>query len=612
MATDLCLRVLKFSHALGVRADNTIPWTHLQASDIFAVVRGKDTQIADGQLSLDVVQGTTVLETLNVAQYIDAAQQARRGAESHGVRLETEQLPIFGITKDALLALRYRHEPDGKVRQFATLVIKLTHTYLSQQRRIQLRFEDATQCRKLVTAFMQRGMEFQEQRPGTARTTQARPTTGHGPERLLTATSSSPYFDAEQTSRHLSATHQQADPQHDRQPDTVTQLHGEHISNSSTTKQSQDIASQDMGPPRYFSRDEVAAPREAIPERPSTAQIYTSFTTPSQQTLIKPQETVQRPSDPARERPSSTSHVSQLAAIREAVEEAATPPAAAHNISDMRMTTSMAHTEWSSGTPELTTLSSIRSETIGAPSSSARPSTAATTLPPEHYELPPPRVLPFKRPSSKSSSAGSKTAKSTKPAMVMPRLPVPAAAKSSVAVTSEIAAPQSSYKQVASTRPATSSPLKRTMDAASSTETELTSSPSKKPRTSHPTNPSDQILRKPSGMQQLLTNHKPLPSKSPNSTIPRLNSLADAPHEIDENPPHPPSKHRMTQNMPSKPPAQPTRHDTETSLEEYATQSLPDRQAALEDFMMRNLENPAFTKLCEDVENCWRRIALGL
>ncbi|KAK4580119.1 hypothetical protein LTR86_000322 [Recurvomyces mirabilis] len=595
MATDLCLRVLKFSHALGVRADNTIPWIHLQASDIFAVVRGKDTQIADGQLSLDVVQGTTVLESLSVAQYIDAARQARRGAESHGVRLETEQLPIFGITKDALLALRYRHEPDGK------------------QRRIQLRFEDVTQCRELVTAFVRRGMEFQEQHPATARMNQARPSTGQGPERLLTATSSSPYFDAEQASGCLNTTHSQSAPQHDRWSETASQPQNGHIPNFPIVKHSQDIASQDMGPPRYFSRDEVAAPREAVPERPSTAQIYRSFTTPSQQTLIEPQEILRRPSDAAGERPSSTSHISHLAAIREAVEEAASPPATAPNMPRMDMATSMANVDWSSGIPEPATLNSVRSETVGALSSSARPSTAATTLPPEHYELPPPRILPFKRPSSKSSSTGSKTAKSTKPAMVMSRLPA-STAVDRAARTPELTAPPPFQKKAGSSRPATSSPLKRSLNAISDDSIAHTSSPTKKPRTSHATTPSDQILRKPSGMQQLLNNHKSLSSSNPTTTtLPRLNSLADAPHEIDENPPHPSPKVRTAQTIPLNAPATATEHDNpETSLEEYATQSLPDRQAALEDFMMRNLENPAFTKLCEDVENCWRRIALGL
>jgi hypothetical protein len=48
------------------------------------------------------------------------------------------------------------------------------------------------------------------------------------------------------------------------------------------------------------------------------------------------------------------------------------------------------------------------------------------------------------------------------------------------------------------------------------------------------------------------------------------------------------------------------------SLEVYAAQSQEDRAAAMDDFVMANLENPAFTKLCEDVENCWRRFALGL
>ena len=58
---DLCLSVLKLSYATGVREDNTIPWTHLTASDIFVVVKGKDVEIADQQLGLRIVQGTTVL-----------------------------------------------------------------------------------------------------------------------------------------------------------------------------------------------------------------------------------------------------------------------------------------------------------------------------------------------------------------------------------------------------------------------------------------------------------------------------------------------------------------------------------------------------------------------
>jgi hypothetical protein len=54
------------------------------------------------------------------------------------------------------------------------------------------------------------------------------------------------------------------------------------------------------------------------------------------------------------------------------------------------------------------------------------------------------------------------------------------------------------------------------------------------------------------------------------------------------------------------------RDQDSSSLEEYAAQDGKTRQTALEQFMMDNLQNPSFTTLCEDVESCWRRIALGL
>lgn len=47
-------------------------------------------------------------ESIDITQLVDQAIDARRGAEQHGVTPQVEQLPIFGITKDALLALRYR------------------------------------------------------------------------------------------------------------------------------------------------------------------------------------------------------------------------------------------------------------------------------------------------------------------------------------------------------------------------------------------------------------------------------------------------------------------------------------------------------------------------
>ena len=61
MATDVCLSVTKFSHATGQRADNTIPWTHITAEDIFVSVTGAAPNMPRGSLNMRVVQGMNVL-----------------------------------------------------------------------------------------------------------------------------------------------------------------------------------------------------------------------------------------------------------------------------------------------------------------------------------------------------------------------------------------------------------------------------------------------------------------------------------------------------------------------------------------------------------------------
>ena len=67
MPTDLCHPIVKYSHATGVRIDNSIPWSHLQAENLFAIVKGTDTHHADGRLrpdgklSMGIVDGGDVL-----------------------------------------------------------------------------------------------------------------------------------------------------------------------------------------------------------------------------------------------------------------------------------------------------------------------------------------------------------------------------------------------------------------------------------------------------------------------------------------------------------------------------------------------------------------------
>lgn len=62
MATDICLAVDKYSHAIGTRlSDGTVPWTHILASDLFVVVKGINTDFVDGMLTMQIIQGTKVL-----------------------------------------------------------------------------------------------------------------------------------------------------------------------------------------------------------------------------------------------------------------------------------------------------------------------------------------------------------------------------------------------------------------------------------------------------------------------------------------------------------------------------------------------------------------------
>lgn len=61
MAADMCVAVVKYSHATGVKPDNTLPWTHIVATNLFLVLKGEETHIQNGQLVLQVIQGSSAL-----------------------------------------------------------------------------------------------------------------------------------------------------------------------------------------------------------------------------------------------------------------------------------------------------------------------------------------------------------------------------------------------------------------------------------------------------------------------------------------------------------------------------------------------------------------------
>ena len=127
-------------------------------------------------------------------------------------------------------------------------------------------------------------------------------------------------------------------------------------------------------------------------------------------------------------------------------------------------------------------------------------------------------------------------------------------------------------------------------------------------------------IRRPSDIGELLRITKPLSERSPNSNkVSRTDSTADAHYELDTPP-------GMSSSSPSKPNAHEVtgavhQSDSSTtqpgaveaaSLAGYASQSREDRQTVLDEFMISKLEDPNFAVLCEDLDTCWRRIALGL
>lgn len=482
--------------------------------------------------------------------------------------------------------------------------------------------ENATHCRQIVDAFIQRGMEFQQQRPRTARPGTGRPVTASQQDRLLTANSSSPYFEPTTSGTRSSPPRTQlADA--GSLPRLPTAKAGESPPRSRDKHEHAPTYFQDMPPPSFLTRDESTAPREAVPSRPSTAQVYRSYTTPSQAAVFDPHEVPRTATDPTYERPSSTSRVAAMEAIREAVEaEASSPPRSATHMPPPSLRSSNSNEHWTSGTLEPAAVGALSSDPAEPRPQIARPSTSATITLPEtfDFELPPRRELPFKRPDSRRSGSGQSSSRPGSSALTMPPLPKPKL------VTEGSGSPvrADSLSPMKEIRPGTASPLKRSFNAVedevarpqTTMATVRTPSPAKQMRISErPTSP-EPTARKPARMEELLYGRKPLGDRSTNSRVPRTNSLADAPHEEIGPPPSPPKSTQLANRDPTVNAYAALRAQShgprEVALEEYATQSLQDRQSALDEFMVENLENPAFTKLCEDVENCWRRMALGL
>ena len=56
MGTDICLPVAKYSHAVGLRPDKSVDWSHISSSNLFVILQGTDGSTRDEKLKLRVVQ----------------------------------------------------------------------------------------------------------------------------------------------------------------------------------------------------------------------------------------------------------------------------------------------------------------------------------------------------------------------------------------------------------------------------------------------------------------------------------------------------------------------------------------------------------------------------
>ena len=486
-----------------------------------------------------------------------------------------------------------------------------------------MRLQTESECLQIVNVLYSRGLDFRD--PTSVRPDHGRPSTTDSQDRLLTARSSSTSHDLMRTrspvpgslSQTANAMQDLSDPRRSRFEHFVIPSTGER-----SREQDPSLREPHRESSRFFSRDEFAAPREVSPTRPTTAQLYRhqAVTSRTQSMpyreidhLHEAKEPAQIPAPPSLRMANSSreAHRTSLRSHREAALDYANSSSTANNPS----TSLEPNNKDSSASSCPTTDPRPDSPKTSPDSAYALPDTL-------QHEVPPRRELPFARPDS-SRSDSSRSASRPRSAMTLPPLPKPKLApRPSERDEPPVMGPP--------TRPASSSPLKRSFAASNdqamadtvgeiSNSSEGSINNNKLARTiaTPPT-------RKLNGMDELLNSRKPSLSASTSGKLVRMSSLADAPHEevdpssdaarlwdapSDRRDSMSPSKGNG-QTDPSHEPGPAGVQDL--SLEAFASQTPADRQDALNDFIMANLKNPAFTTLCEEVQNCWRRITLGL
>jgi hypothetical protein len=464
----------------------------------------------------------------------------------------------------------------------------------------------------VIEILKRRGMEFQQQRPGTARVKTARLGTSSSQERPMTVQAS---YSA---NRAFAAPPDPIKPSPIRMPvleaGGLSSQQSQHFGNTEGSFAFQRPQKQSL----------LQFPAQSTPLQKQPAHLVTTherenaMAAPDLSRSHKAKAPFQRPMDDAATGLSDMSNHMHMATTSNHGQD---EPAVEH----LSKTPALL-SERSTAQAEIRDIASSSTENR---TSLYRPSLPPSMRMPEtlEHEMPPRRELPFKRPGSHQSLSSSPsttsrsvyynaTGGSSDPPMT--------SSVSSPARKSGVNRPSTAISVKSAAAPRITQLVDKTQAIHARPQSHAstlrkTSSGKSTARIAKPA-VQQSTIRRPSDIGELLRITKPLSERSPNSNkVSRMDSTADAAHELDTPP-------ETSSSLPNKPNAHDVtgavhQSDSSTtqpggaeaaSLAGYASQSREDRQTVLDEFMISKLEDPNFAVLCEDLDTCWRRIALGL
>lgn len=603
---DICLPLLKYSWADTESTSSPIDWSHFSAVDLCVLVQGEDT--GHGKLSLSIVDRTTykvlthslsTLQRVCLTMLTCTSGNSRYCSLCHLGQRCAIGCPAKGCChSDRAVANLWHHQgcfagPEVSFagRQSACYVRLHRERNVadkSQARRIQLRLQDEAQCQKLVDILQRRGLEFQAQRPRTGR-----------PDTALNR------LDTPTNEAHMRTTQQGlVQPAHNQVAQSPFQPPS--MGFGSLTQHPPSSSYQDSA---TFSSSPLAAPEEYFRRKGQGAQIQGRAHPSHNQSLAKSLLAGPLPTTfpPHQSNAIGTdmqfSTLSSLPAPRAAL-ECNTKPEFETNDS---------------------TVMAARSKNEAHPTAAERAYLAGTFS----SDIPAPPLISsssgWQLSTNRQGAADNgilKTTSHSRPssALELPPLQMPKILEARPTSALQHSVPVLTEKRPQAAQAQEQEPLVQPNSTNNQSPHPQLASPTSLGNTGH-------TRTNPCPLEQLIFGSRTTAQRQIGKSIPRVSSLLDAPHEIEETPEiiakatvqqnHSQGSMRLgngqamlnsntasTGNVP--PPAD------EASVQTYAAQRPQARDAALNKFMIDHLQDPAFTVLCADVEGCWRRIALGL